>query len=436
MSSTSTSPRIAHVSVSKALGGVAEVIRAELPYAEEHGFAAEWHEAPAFGEAQQAALALHLALYGTNDIAAELDLDSALREYQDACAERLIRSMGEVDGLVLHDPLCLTLAPRLREHAGQILWRCHLGTAEHTGTTVRARDALVPYLDSVDAVCFLNRSYVWPELSDDARVHLLPPGLDGRSAKNADLSNTAAEQAWPLLATTGQLPNAVTGPRSHADGPRRSANVVHEHGTGYLRDADAPFLLQVSRWDPLKGLPELVEGFLPTALDNTELELVIVGHHIDTRRNYPMDVEIRDSVLRARANLPHEVARRVHVWEFADVSRPAQDLAINLLQRSAHVVVQNSRREAFGLTVTEAMWKKAVVAATAVGGIPEQIDHEHNGLLLTGAEGGPEWRRTLDRAVNSGDRRRTWGERAREKVRQNYLVEQVLQQELGLLRLS
>jgi trehalose synthase len=42
---------------------------------------------------------------------------------------------------------------------------------------------------------------------------------------------------------------------------------------------------------------------------------------------------------------------------------------VNALQRSAAVVLQKSTREGFGLTVTEAMWKRAAVIGGNVGGI-------------------------------------------------------------------
>jgi trehalose synthase len=41
---------------------------------------------------------------------------------------------------------------------------------------------------------------------------------------------------------------------------------------------------------------------------------------------------------------------------------------VNALQRSAAVVLQKSTREGFGLTVTEAMWKRAAVIGGNVGG--------------------------------------------------------------------
>jgi Glycosyl transferases group 1 len=60
---------------------------------------------------------------------------------------------------------------------------------------------------------------------------------------------------------------------------------------------------------------------------------------------------------------------------------------INALQRASTIIVQKSLREGFGLTVTEALWKKKPVVASAVGGIPAQVIHKHTGLLAHSIEG-------------------------------------------------
>ena len=55
---------------------------------------------------------------------------------------------------------------------------------------------------------------------------------------------------------------------------------------------------------------------------------------------------------------------------------------VNAIQRYATVVVQKSLQEAFGLTVTEAMWKGRPVVASGVGGIRDQIVDRESGVLL------------------------------------------------------
>lgn len=62
-------------------------------------------------------------------------------------------------------------------------------------------------------------------------------------------------------------------------------------------------------------------------------------------------------------------------------------LEVNALERASTIVIQKSLREGFGLTVSEAWWKKKPVVASAVGGIPNQVIHKQTGLLAHFVEG-------------------------------------------------
>ena len=74
------------------------------------------------------------------------------------------------------------------------------------------------------------------------------------------------------------------------------------------------------------------------------------------------------------------VSRAAFAPPWAD---PDENAAIvNALQRHASVIVQKSLAEGFGLTVTEAMWKRKPVVASAVGGIVDQIENGVHGLLV------------------------------------------------------
>ena len=71
-------------------------------------------------------------------------------------------------------------------------------------------------------------------------------------------------------------------------------------------------------------------------------------------------------------------------------------LIVNALQRCATLVVQNSLREGFGLTATEAMWKRCAVLASPACGLRQQIRHGVDGHLLTSAEDPEEIADTLE----------------------------------------
>ena len=84
----------------------------------------------------------------------------------------------------------------------------------------------------------------------------------------------------------------------------------------------------------------------------------------------------------ARARLPAEARRRVHLATLPMDDLEENAVIVNALQRHAFVVVQKSLAEGFGLTVAEAMWKGRPVVASKVGGIQDQIADGESGILL------------------------------------------------------
>jgi trehalose synthase len=106
---------------------------------------------------------------------------------------------------------------------------------------------------------------------------------------------------------------------------------------------------------------------------------------------------------------------------------------VNALQRHAAVVVQKSLQEGFGLTVTEAMWKRRPVVASAVGGIQDQIDDGVDGLLLRDPRDLDELASALRRVLADEELARRLGEAAYKRVRDNYLSITALEQWARLL---
>ncbi|HEY6422330.1 MAG TPA: glycosyltransferase [Pseudonocardiaceae bacterium] len=409
---------VLHVTVSKGLGGVPEVVRTETRHLDEYGVQACWLETIAGGPARDAAAVLHRALYGDDRVTVDpaaltAALDSFVAEHRD----RVVDAARHADAVVLHDPLPLAFAPLVAGRGRRVLWRCHIGHCGQSVSADAAQAMLVPLLDHIDHIGFLRGAYLWDALADDPRCAVLPPPLDDSSDKNRPL--THAEHTWMAdrLLTTGYL-----------NGGGRIVT-----GRSYLPEPSSPYLVQVARWDPLKGHDPLLVGFADLAAERPDIQLVLLGPHIDVQRNYPISLEIWKALHDQKNALPDRTARRVHLWQFSPVARPIEDRAVNMIQRRARAVSQNSIREGFGLTVTEAMWKEKVVVGTPVGGIADQITHQVNGLLTDGTPGG--WAQTAARALDDEDGRQRWGPAARRSVADRYLVRPQLLDQLTLLQL-
>jgi trehalose synthase len=99
------------------------------------------------------------------------------------------------------------------------------------------------------------------------------------------------------------------------------------------------------------------------------------------------------------------------------------------LQRGSTILIQKSLREGFGLTVSEGLWKKKPVVASAVGGIPSQVIHKLTGMLVHSPEGTAYQVRFL---LANPAFAATLGENGHQHVKEHFLVTQNLKRYLVL----
>lgn len=108
-----------------------------------------------------------------------------------------------------------------------------------------------------------------------------------------------------------------------------------------------------------KGADILIKAFKTVEKKHMEAELVIVG---DGKERHRLE------------KLADELKINAHFLGYAD------DVERVLME--SRVLVLPSRTEGFGLVLLEAMRAGVPVVATSVGGIPEIIENERNGLLV------------------------------------------------------
>jgi trehalose synthase len=167
-----------------------------------------------------------------------------------------------------------------------------------------------------------------------------------------------------------------------------------------------PVVTQVSRVDRLKDPLGVIKAY-KIAKKNTDMQLVLAGGGATDDPEGPAVMqEVQD-----------EAAKDPDV--FILFLPPASDIEINALQRGSTIVLQKSLKEGFGLTVSEAMWKGKPVIAGAVGGIPLQIAHKFSGILTQSIQGTAHAIRQL---INEPEYAKTLGVRAREHIRNNFLI--------------
>jgi len=370
-----------HVNSTADGGGVAELLHSLLGYLLDGGIPTRWLVVEGTPDFFRVTKRIHNRLHASDGDGGPLG-EEERHVYDGALApnlESLLTIVRPGDVVVLHDPQTAGLAPTLVGAAGAlVIWVCHVGIDVPDDLARSAWSFLIDDVGAADAAVFTRDAYVWDGL-DRGRVAIIPPCIDPASPKNAPMDpvtrNAVLAAAGLLDAPPGEP--AATLPDGSVVRIIRPASMLEERPV----PTTAPLVLQVSRWDRLKDPLGVLHGFVDR-VPIDEAHLMLAGPAADSVADDPEGIDVLTQVRIAWDALPAAARRRVHL-----ASLPVDDLVenavvVNALQRAAHVVVQKSLAEGFGLTVTEAMWKERPVIASRVGGIQDQIVDGESGLLV------------------------------------------------------
>ena len=133
-------------------------------------------------------------------------------------------------------------------------------------------------------------------------------------------------------------------------------------------------ITQISRFDRLKDPVGVIQAY-KLAKKYVDCQLVLAGGGAS---DDPEGAVVLAEVMNEAGDDPDVIILNLPPWSA---------LEINALQRASNIVIQKSLKEGFGLTVTEALWKRKPVIAGAVGGIPTQVIHKLTGMLVHSVEG-------------------------------------------------
>jgi trehalose synthase len=171
-------------------------------------------------------------------------------------------------------------------------------------------------------------------------------------------------------------------------------------------DPERPILTQISRFDRLKDPLGVIAAYkMVKRRHNCQLVLAGGGAPDDPEGN-----QVLEEVREAAGDDPD-----IHVL----LLPPFSDLEINALVRGSTIVFQKSIKEGFGLTVSEALWKRKPVIGGAVGGIRLQVINGLTGFLVHSPEGAAQ---RADQLLRDAALRERIGENGHQQVRQNFLL--------------
>jgi trehalose synthase len=280
-------------------------------------------------------------------------------------------------------------------------------------------------------------------------VSVITPGLDPLSHKNRDLSThkhvgiLACSQLIPEYGPMLVPPFGRPAERLQLDGSFRPASEVEDFGLLFR-----PIVSQISRWDRLKGLRPLLEGFAElkrgvrqrnggrAERERRALELVrlvLAGPEPASVADDPEASDVLEELCGLWRQLEPELRSEIAIISLPMDSRKQNALMVNAIQRCSSVIVQNSLQEGFGLTVTEAMWKRIAVLGSSACGIRRQIRDGIDGRLVSDPENRAEIADALDELLCDPRRRELYARTAQRRAHDDFLVFSQLRAWLRLL---
>ncbi|MGB3778397.1 MAG: glycosyltransferase [Tunicatimonas sp.] len=430
-------------------GGVAEMMPRMISLLRQLGLKAEWLimeiDAPEFFPFTKK---LHNLIHGEGTPEITAEEVAGYERVNRANADALMHYVQKNDIVVLHDPQPLGMATELKKLTdAPLLWRCHIGLDFSNACTDAAWSFLRPYLAACDHYVFSAPEYIPEGLSGN--VTIIHPSIDPLSHKNRELS---LHKLTGILNDAGLLstPHPTIYPafrhpviRLQPDGTFAPAS--HGEDIGLLF---RPIVTQVSRWDRLKGFLPLMQGFaqlkkhVATYVGESaprramhrirNARLVLAGPDPDFVSDDPEGKQVLRELVDYYTALSPTVQPDIVVLKLPMQSAKENALIVNALQRCSYVVAQNSLREGFGLTATEAMWKRIPMLVSSACGLRTQVRDGIDGLLVNDPEDAEEIATQLGKLLSEPKQAEAMGFSAQQRVREHFLTFQQISQWLTL----
>jgi len=357
-------------------GGVAEILNTLVPLMNDAGVEADWRILRGTPDFFDITKKFHNALQGNS-----VNL-TQIKRHLYIQANQTFASYCHIDDdcVIIHDPQPLPLVKFFKKKQPWV-WRCHLDLSSPNS---KLWEYLKSFILRYDMVIISSPKYRREDLPVFQRV--IYPAIDPLSSKNMDLSD----------------------------------KMIEKYMTKFDIPTDKPLVCQISRFDRWKDPLGVVEIF-ERVRSKVDCRLVLCG---SMAADDPEGRQIYERVVKKANNL-------IKAGDVILVTSE-NNILVNVLQRSASVVVQKSLREGFGLTVAEALWKGKPVVASDVGGISHQIRDGETGCLVE-----PENNQGfVDRILEILKNPKLCDEmskKAKEAVREKFLVTRLLSDYLDLL---
>jgi len=277
------------------------------------------------------------------------------------------------DLVFVHDPQPAALVDFYTQRK-KWLFRCHVDLSNpHPQTWAYLRT----FINKYDHAIVSHSSYLRKDIIPPQSI--IHPAIDPFTNKNKDMTES------------------------------ESVHTLKKYGI----ENDKPIISQISRFDKWKD-PLGVINVFEHVREKTDCQLVLLGNPaMDDPQGVALFEDVQEQVRRAKH------AKDIHLIMLQD------NLLVNALQRASDVVLQKSKKEGFGLVVSEALYKKTPVVASNVGGIPLQLISGANGYLIEPSDDRSFAKHTI-KLLKDEKLRARMGEHGKDHVTKNFLITRLL----------
>lgn len=375
---------IVHVNATAIGGGVAEILQSLILYMRALGIECDWYvidPKKVGNKFFSITNKFHNALQGAGSRVSS----SEWTEYE-RVSEEIAKDLDHIDCdiLVINDPQPM-LAGQLSHLNKHKIYINHIDTSS-------AQKALwkkvYPVICSYHRIVFSNSDFIHGSIPKQ-KIKIFTPAIDPLAPKQKIVDQRIARQ---YLKKHGGIPINV------------------------------PLVVQVSRFDIWKNPLGVVQAFRIMQQRYPDAQLAFVGFN-EAKDNPAAAVVYKDiaAIAKDSANISLFFnSKRKKVAEFT-----------NMAQNGADIIVQNSRKEGFGLVVSEAMWKKKPVIGGSASGIRKQVSDGRNGFIVRSSE---ELAEKMIFLLEHAKQRQKMGEAARRTVAEKFLLPRLVLDHLEMYR--
>ena len=429
-------------------GGVAEMLPSQMRIVRSLGVRIEWLVIEAsdhhFFDLTKR---IHNAIHGAGDGRFSEEDRNVYEKVNQANLEKALENIKDGDLVVIHDPQPMPLGALIKAQRDvRTIWRCHIGLEEQNDTTRAVWKFMDPYLSAYDHHVFSLPGYVPEQLKN--KCTMIPPAIDPLSHKNRTLFMSKTVGILQQSGITNHHTPLLYPFYSHQVRrvtPTGDFDSVNKHSD--LDIMYRPVVLQISRWDRLKGFKELMQAFIrmkenneqKTDKDSIEYKrikytrLIFGGPDPKFVSDDPEGMEVLNELIDQYKSVSKELQEDIAIL-LLPLDNPKENaLIVNALQRSASFVVQNSLQEGFGLTATEAMWKQRPVLVSGAAGLRYQVEHGSNGLINPDPTDIEALATVLEEMLNNPKERDKWAYNARNRVIDKFTLFSQIESWLSLL---